>query len=265
MLSRGESSAAAAVAGSTAQPQNALEAKDLVKDFGRNRGLFGASIALAGGRIVSVLGANGSGKTTLLRCLSLFERLDRGTITIENRLWSASNPEPDGIDQLRGSVLGVVFQQSEPWPHLTVMRNVLLPLLHSAALAASEAVSRAEEALDTVGLLERADTMPFELSGGLRQRVCLARALALRPRILLLDEVTSALDPDWTERIRLVLRGFAERGGAILNVSHRIGFIRRLSDWAVFLDGGVILEEGEPALILERPRSAKLQRFLENA
>jgi ABC-type polar amino acid transport system ATPase subunit len=239
----------------------ALAGMAVTKAYGRLRGVFDVSLSLPWGSVVSVIGANGSGKSTLLRCLALLETLDAGTVCIDG----VDARTTRDIDVLRGSHLGVVFQQCEPWPHLSVLGNLTLPLIRAAGWAAAEAKMRAESALEQFGLLERARAMSVELSGGLRQRLCLARAMVLRPRILLLDEVTSALDPDWTERVRVVLREFVANGGAVLSISHQIGFTRRLSDWVVFLDEGRVLEEGPPERIMAAPRTDRLRTYLQNA
>jgi ABC-type polar amino acid transport system ATPase subunit len=245
--------------------EHILEAKNLVKDFGRHRGIFEVSVALQRKSVVSLLGSNGSGKSTFMRCISLFDSVDKGSIWINGKFWGNRASNPREVDRLRASVIGVMFQQSEPWPHLNVLDNVMLPLLKGACINPAEARIRAEKALSTFGMLDRIKAMPYELSGGLRQRVCLARTFALEPQILLLDEVTSALDPDWTERVRIAIREFADCGGTVLNISHRIGFVRRVSDWIIFLDSGEVLEEGNPVSVLDDPTSPKFQKFLENA
>lgn len=246
----------------------AVQTINIVRDFGAGRGVFGISVSLQWRRILSIIGANGSGKTTFLRCLLLLDPIaPGGIIRLAGETWVNGTRYclRGDIDRLRGRIVGAVFQQLEPWPHLNVLQNVTLPLHLALGMTHAEARLRAEEMLELFGVLDRTTAMPHQLSGGLRQRVVLARALALRPRILLLDEATSALDPEWTERVRVIVRRFADEGGAVVNVSHRLGLIRHLSDQVAFFDQGCILEEGDPSSVLDHPKSEKLQRFIENA
>lgn len=247
----------------------ALRFAGVVRRFAGGRGVGPITLDLSRGQVCSLIGANGSGKTTLLRCAGLFEQLDAGTIELNGRLWAHASSGEDGKaidpDRQRGSVLSVVFQNAEPWPHLRILDNIMLPLLHGLGLPQQEARVRAEAELERFGLVERAKAMPHQLSGGIRQRVVLARAFAMRPRILLLDEVTSALDPDWTERVRQVIRDFVDTGGAVISVSHRLNLVRRMSDWVVYLSNGRIVEEGPPQSVLDSPFDEGLRRFLENA
>src|SRR5258706_5481938 len=186
--------------------QVAVTARDITCDFGSGRGIFGVTLSVTSGSILSIMGGNGSGKTTCLRCLGLFQAIaPGGVIELAGKTWTdepddTSNGRP--TDRLHGRLLGTVFQQAEPWPHLNVLDNVILPLRRVALLSDREARERAQEALELFGVLDRSRARHHQLSGGLRQRVALARTFALRPRILLLDEVTSALDPEWTERVR---------------------------------------------------------------
>jgi polar amino acid transport system ATP-binding protein len=247
----------------------ALRFAGVVRRFAGGRGVGPVTLDLGRGQVCSLIGANGSGKTTLLRCAGLFESLDAGTIELEGRRWAIPTTgesqviiDPAG---LRGSVISVVFQNADPWPHLRVFDNVMLPLLHGLRLPQQEARARAEAELDRFGLTDRATAMSHQLSGGIRQRVVLARTFAMRPRILLLDEVTSALDPDWTEKVRQIIREFVDTGGAVISVSHRLNLVRRMSDWVVYLNDGRIIEDGPPQSVLDSPKDASLQRFLENA
>ena len=247
----------------------ALRYTGVVRRFAGGRGVGPVTLDLGRGQVCSLIGANGSGKTTLLRCTGLFESIDAGTIELEGRRWAyaptVESRDPIDPAGLRGSVMSVVFQNADPWPHLRVLDNVMLPLLRGLGLPQQEARARAEAELDRFGLADRAAAMPHQLSGGIRQRVVLARAFAMKPRILLLDEVTSALDPDWTEQVRQIICDFADTGGAVISVSHRLNLVRRMSDWVVYLNGGRIIEEGPPRAVLDSPKDASLQRFLENA
>lgn len=158
-----------------------------------------------------------------------------------------------------------MFQNAEPLPHLRVLDNIILPLTQARRLPRAEAKERAEQALEQFGLEDRARSMPYQLSGGLRQRVVLARAFALRPRALLLDEVTSAQDPDWTHRVREIIREFANNGGAVISTSHRFNLVRRLSDWVAYMSNGEVVEQGRPEDVMESPQTEGLRMFLENA
>ena len=245
----------------------AVETIDIVRDYGGGRGIFGISLSLMWNQILSIMGSNGAGKSCYLRCILLLDSIARGIIRINSETWVNGSGQCSrrDIDQLRGRIVGTVFQQSEPWPHLNVFENIVLPLRKVMCLGSKEARTRAEEVLGIFGVLDRSNAMPHQLSGGLRQRVVLARAFALQPKILLLDEATSALDPEWTERVGVIIRRFADEGGAVINVSHRLGLIRRLSDRVAFIDNGKVVEEGDPCSVLDHPKTAKLQKFIENA
>jgi polar amino acid transport system ATP-binding protein len=246
-----------------------LELRAATRDFGGGRGIRDVTLALEPGQVVAVIGANGSGKTTLLRCAALFESLDAGTVTIAGQAFTASNGGRVAVGReasgIRGRVLGAVFQDSAPWPHLTVLQNVVMPLQRGLGLSHADATSRAKATLETAGLSDRLDSRPSHLSGGLRQRLVLARSVALDPAVLLADETTSALDPEWTERVRALLRDFASRGGAALVISHQMGFVKRVADSVHFLHLGRVLEQGRPDRTLTAPKTPELAEFLANA
>jgi polar amino acid transport system ATP-binding protein len=244
-----------------------LAINSIKRRYPNGRGVGPVSLRVPWGQVCSVIGPNGSGKTTLIRCIGRFEQLDSGSITLGDNRWATPQTNPAAEQSLEGlgSVLGVVFQKAEPWPLLRVLDNILLPLTRAGGLPPAEAKARAEEALEQFGLKDRARSMPYQLSGGLRQRVVLARAFALRPRALLLDEVTSDLDPDWSDRVRQIVREFADKGGAVVSVSHRFNLVRRLSDWVVYMCDGKVVEQGRPEDVLDSPRDAGLRMFLENA
>jgi ABC-type polar amino acid transport system ATPase subunit len=226
------------------------------KRYASGRGVGPVSLDILHGRVWSLLGSNGSGKTTLLRCLAGFESLDSGEISFPEFTARADAPVGE---------LGIVFQNLEPWPHLRVWDNLAVPLRHGLNLDDNEIEKRIERELDRFGIRDRAYAMPFQLSGGIRQRVVLARAFALEPRVLLLDEVTSALDPEWSERVRGIIRDFVCNGGTVISVSHRVNLVRRMSDWVVFLSDGLVVEEGPCDRVFDAPRDPRLVRFLENA
>ncbi len=251
----------------------AVRLDSVVRRFPGGRGMGPLSLQLTWKGVLSLIGPNAAGKTTVLKCIAGFEPIDQGSIEVAGRSMRAatardSGPCPEGtldFDHVLGEVVGIVFQNAEPWPHLRVIDNLLLPLLHGLNLPPQEAHRRAQTELERFELLDRARSMPYQLSGGVRQRVILARAMALRPQLLLLDEVTSALDPEWTDRVRQILLDFAAAGGAIISVSHRLNLVRRMSDWVMYLNEGRVIEEGPPHSVLDSPRDPRVQRFLENA
>ena len=260
---------AAAVTGHPAA-NLALDAVGLTRDYGNGKGLFDFGLSVPCSSVISMIGANGSGKSTALRCLAFIESPDQGVIRVNGQTCfnqgsgKAACGDVETVGQIRGRTVGAVLQGYEPWAHMDVLHNVMLPVRHALALPLPAARAAAEQALDSFGLLDRASDSPGGLSGGLRQRVMLARAFALRPKILLLDEATSALDPEWTQRVREMLRRFAEQGGAVIIVSHQLGLVRRLSDRVAFLDGGRLVEEGDPERVFEKPQSERLKVLIEN-
>jgi ABC-type polar amino acid transport system ATPase subunit len=244
----------------------------VTRDYGQGRGVFDASLEVQSGQVVALIGANGSGKTTLFRCATLFEPIDSGEVVLGGYSYSTSKKRDGGsiarskLELLRGRVVGTVFQDSRPWPHLDVRNNVLLPLTQGLRLAPVEAAARADGALERLGLLDRAAAMPWQLSGGLQQRLVLARTLALEPSILFVDEGTSALDPSWTEHVRQLLRGYADSNGcAVVVISHQMGFVRRLADRVLFLHQGRIVEDGPPESVFGSPNAKEFEEFLANA
>lgn len=218
---------------------------------------------------IAIIGPSGSGKSTLLRCLMTLERPDSGFIEIEGELlWHMRRDDrvvPADAGHLRkmGRKIGMVFQKFNLFPHMTVLRNVTEAPVHVLGLDRDEAIQRAEELLDMVGLLDKRDAYPAQLSGGQQQRVAIARALAMRPRILLFDEITSALDPETVGEVLNVLRALA-RGHryTMLFVTHEIGFAREIADRVCFLEGGCIAEQGPPEQILSHPKQERTIAFL---
>lgn len=241
---------------------------NITRSFGNGRGIYNASFNLESKIILGIIGANASGKSTLMRCATLFDSIDHGTIRINGEVVagiSHSLPKQTQKRKLQKGIMGSVFQDSRPWPHLSVWENVTLPLLHSAGFSNTQASEMAMHTLEQFGLDERINSYPWQLSGGLRQRVVLARSLALRPQIIAIDEGTSALDPEWTERVRVIIRDYANSGAAILLISHQMGFMKRLADQVLFLHRGQIHEKGLPTEIFNNPKTQELQEFLKNA
>lgn len=208
------------------------------KRFGANTILDGIDLRVAPGEVVSILGPSGSGKSTLIRCINGLERLDGGTISVDGHRVD----DPKGL-QLARRCSGTVFQLFNLYPHMTALQNVTLAPIEVLKTPRARAEEEARELLASVGLAERADTYPAQLSGGQRQRVGICRALAMKPRYLLLDEVTSALDPEMTGEVLAILARLAAGGTTMLFVTHEIEFARQISHRIVFLDGGKLVAD----------------------
>jgi polar amino acid transport system ATP-binding protein len=238
---------------------SALLVEDVWKSFGRVAVLRGIDLALAEHEVVCLIGASGSGKSTLLRCVNLIEPIDAGRIVVEGQEITAR-----GVDRNRvRRRIGIVFQAFNLFPHMTVLRNVTLGPRAALGLSRADADARALELLERFGLAEKARDYPDRLSGGQQQRVAIVRALAMRPDLMLLDEVTSALDPELVAEVLEVIRELAAGGMTMLIATHEMGFAREIADRVCFLDAGVILEQGPPAEIFGAPREARTQQFLQ--
>jgi len=235
-----------------------LEAEGLVKRFGSNAVLSGIDLAVAEHEVVALIGASGSGKSTLLRCVSLLEELDDGTVRLDGE--DITDPRADA-DRVR-SRFGVVFQAFNLFPHLSVLENVTLAPRVVHGVSRVEAEERARSLLDRVGLSAKAKEYPDRLSGGQQQRVAIVRALANEPRMLLLDEITSALDPELVGEVLRLVRELKDEGVTILMATHEMGFARQVADRVVFLDDGRLVEQGPPEVVLVDPRQARTRQFL---
>jgi polar amino acid transport system ATP-binding protein len=236
----------------------AIRAEGLVKRFGTNTVLDGVDLEVAEGEVVCVIGPSGSGKSTLLRCLNLLEIPTEGRVF----LGDAELTAPDApVDALRRRI-GMVFQSFNLFPHRTVLDNIALAPIAVLGLDRDVAHARARALLDRVGLADRAAEHPARLSGGQQQRVAIARALAMEPEAMLFDEVTSALDPELVKDVLGVMRSLALGGMTMIVVTHEMGFAREVGDRVVFMDGGLVVEQGEPAQVLEAPRHERTKRFL---
>lgn len=235
-----------------------IKIEDLHKTFGKNEVLKGINLEIEAGEVVVVIGPSGSGKSTFLRCLNLLETPTSGRIEFEgtNLLDKGVN-----IDQLRQK-MGMVFQSFNLFPHKTVLENVTI----SPIKVKKEAVASANEAglklLEQVGLREKSDAYPASLSGGQQQRVAIARALAMNPDVMLFDEPTSALDPEMVGEVLAVMQNLAENGMTMVVVTHEMGFAREVADRVIFMDEGVIQEEGTPEAIFSHPQNTRTQSFL---
>jgi polar amino acid transport system ATP-binding protein len=235
-----------------------LELDDVHKSFGRHEVLRGIGLAVGEHEVVCLIGASGSGKSTLLRCVNLLEPIDDGRIVV------------DGSEITRGGVdvnrvrrdIGIVFQAFNLFPHMSVIRNVSLGPRKALGLSRHDAEARADELLARFGLADKRNAYPDSLSGGQQQRVAIVRALALRPKLMLLDEITSALDPELVAEVLNVVRELAAGGMTMLIATHEMGFARDIANRVCFLDEGVILEEGSPEQIFSSPREPRTQQFL---
>ena len=238
---------------------NAVELQDVHRSFGRNEVLRGIDLAVAEHEVVCLIGASGSGKSTLLRCVNLLEPLDAGRIWLGNEELTRRGVDVNAVRRR----IGIVFQAFNLFPHMTVLRNVTLGPRDALKLPRAEAETRAVELLSRFGLASRRDDYPDRLSGGQQQRVAIVRALAMRPQLMLLDEVTSALDPELVAEVLNVIRELADGGMTIVIATHEMGFARDIANRVCFLDDGLILEEGPPDEIFSRPKEPRTQQFLE--
>jgi polar amino acid transport system ATP-binding protein len=235
-----------------------LDVRGVVKAFGSNVVLRGVDLSVDEHQVVALIGGSGSGKSTLLRCASLLETVDDGQVLLDGE--DVTDPRVDA-DAVRRR-LGVVFQAYNLFPHLSVLDNVTLAPTVVHGRSKDDAREEARALLERVGLADKADEYPDRLSGGQQQRVAIVRALAVRPRVLLLDEITSALDPELVGEVLRVVREVAAQGMTILMATHEMGFARQVADTVAFLDGGVVLESGPPAQVLGDPVEPRTRQFL---
>ena len=238
--------------------EHAIEVDELYKYFGDLEVLKGIDFVVDPREVVCVIGPSGSGKSTLLRCVNRLEDPTSGRILIEGV--DITDPDTD-VDAVRRRI-GMVFQQFNLFPHLSVTGNLTIAQRRVLRRSKAEAGEVAREMLARVGLGEKADEYPVRLSGGQQQRVAIARALCMNPDMMLFDEATSALDPELVGEVLAVMRTLAEEGMTMLVVTHEMGFARRVADRVVFMDDGVVVEEGPPATILDNPTHDRTRRFL---
>ena len=239
----------------------------VVKRYGADTVLDRVSLSVAAGQVMVVIGPSGSGKSTLLRCLARLEPIQAGRILIDGALASQGTEEPPSTAARLLTAdthdVGMVFQSFNLFPHLTVLENVTLAPRRVRGMSAAEAEILAVELLRRVGLEDKRDQHPARLSGGQQQRAAIARALAMRPRIMLFDEVTSALDPELVGEVLKTMRGLAEQGMTMLVVTHEMGFARDVADDVVFMDRGIIVERAPPERIFAQPAEPRTRAFLE--
>jgi polar amino acid transport system ATP-binding protein len=237
---------------------SALVLENVHKSFGKAEVLKGIDLEVADHQVVCLIGASGSGKSTLLRCVNLLEPIDEGRIVVNGE--EITDPRVD-VNRVRRGI-GIVFQAFNLFPHMSVLSNVTLAPRKALGLSRADAEAEALELLGRFGLADRRDDYPDRLSGGQQQRVAILRALAMKPKLLLLDEVTSALDPELVGEVLGLVRELALGGMTMVVATHEMGFARDLADRVCFLDAGVILEEGPPAEIFTEPREPRTQQFL---
>jgi polar amino acid transport system ATP-binding protein len=235
-----------------------VEARNVTKRFGDNTVLSGVDLDVGEHEVVCLIGASGSGKSTLLRCLNLLEQVDDGTIEIDGQ--AITNGKVD-VNVLRRKI-GIVFQAYNLFPHMTVLQNVTLAPVKTGRVGSRQAHGEAMELLKRIGLSDKADEFPDRLSGGQQQRVAIVRALAMGPKLMLLDEITSALDPQLVAEVLQLVRELAEVGMTMILATHEMSFAREVADKVCFLDAGVILEEGPPAQIFSNPQQQRTREFL---
>lgn len=238
------------------------------KYFGNLHALKDVSLNVAKGEVVSVVGPSGSGKSTMLRCMNHLETIDSGTIFFDDmpvdppsRSTVRRAASDRAIEAFRAKV-GMVFQSFNLFAHLSVLDNITVAPIHVKGISVSDATQDAYALLDKVGLQAKAHAYPHQLSGGQQQRVAIARALAMRPQVMLFDEVTSALDPELVGEVLRVMRALADEGMTMVVVTHEMGFAREVSDRIVFMADGRIVEEGSPAAFFESPRESRTKEFL---
>ncbi|ATZ28818.1 amino acid ABC transporter ATP-binding protein [Streptomyces lavendulae] len=236
-----------------------IEIRDLHKSFGDNHVLRGIDLDVAPGEVVCVIGPSGSGKSTLLRCVNLLEEPSRGTVHVGGT--ELTDPDVD-IDAVRRRI-GMVFQQFNLFPHVDVTGNLTLPQRRVLGRDKARAAEVARENLDRVGLADKAGAFPAQLSGGQQQRVAIARALSMGPEVMLFDEPTSALDPELVGEVLSVMRLLAGEGMTMMVVTHEMSFAREVADRVVFMDGGVIVEQGPAAQVITRPAHERTRNFLD--
>jgi polar amino acid transport system ATP-binding protein len=235
-----------------------VEARNVTKHFGDNTVLKGVDLDVGEHEVVCLIGASGSGKSTLLRCLNLLEEVDEGTIEVDGQ--TLTNGKID-VNALRRKI-GIVFQAYNLFPHMTVIENVMLAPVKTRRLNSRQARGEAVELLKRIGLADKAEEFPDRLSGGQQQRVAIVRALAMGPKLMLLDEITSALDPQLVSEVLNLVRELAEVGMTMIIATHEMSFAREVADKVCFLDAGVILEEGKPDAIFSSPQEARTREFL---
>ena len=235
-----------------------LKVENLQKSFGKLQVLKGINQTVRTGQVISVIGPSGGGKSTFLRCLNLLEQPDEGKIWFDGQEITQKGINID----LHRQKMGMVFQHFNVFPNMTVLQNITLAPTLEKKIPKAEAEQKAMELLESVGMADKRNEYPRRLSGGQKQRLAIVRALAMEPKVMLFDEPTSALDPEMVKGVLKVIRSLADSGMTIVIVTHEMGFAREVSDRVLFMDNGIIAEEGTPAEIFENPQNPRTQAFL---
>ncbi|WP_296029329.1 amino acid ABC transporter ATP-binding protein [uncultured Treponema sp.] len=235
-----------------------IETKDLRISFGELKVLKGITQTIKQGEKVVIIGPSGSGKSTFLRCLNLLETPDSGSILFEGNDITSKNAD---INLVRRQ-MGMVFQHFNLFPHLTVLKNITLAPVKLKLLSQNQANEKAMELLERIGLADKANVYPSTLSGGQKQRIAIVRSLAMSPKVMLFDEPTSALDPEMVGEVLSVMKELAKGGMTMVVVTHEMGFAREVADRVVFMEDGIVAEEGTPSQIFDSPKSERLKKFL---
>ena len=244
-----------------------IQVVDVHKSFGQLEVLKGINFSVKENEVVCILGASGSGKSTMLRCMNHLERITAGEIYIDGELADKREHDKDMIKispvhaQELCMELGMVFQRFNLFPHLTALENVMKAPMLVKKVDEATALKDAEELLKSVGLYDKKDEYPSRLSGGQQQRVAIARALAMKPKIMLFDEPTSALDPELVGEVLEVMKDLAKKGMTMIVVTHEVGFAKEVGDRVIFMDGGVICEEGKPEDVIDHPKEERTKAF----
>ncbi|MDF2478567.1 MAG: amino acid transporter ATP-binding protein [Sphingobacterium sp.] len=238
-----------------------IKIENIYKRFGDHEILKGPSLSVNDGEVVAIIGPSGSGKTTLLRCINFLERADKGKLTIDDASVDFEHATKKEINQMRKQT-AMVFQSYNLFKNKTAIENIMEGLIYSKKLSRNEAFKTGEKLLQRVGLGEKADAYPKQLSGGQQQRVGIARALALNPSVILLDEPTSALDPELVGEVLNTIKEMAREGQTMIVVTHEMAFAREIASRVVFMEGGVIVEEGTPEEIFENNKKERTKEFL---
>ena len=235
-----------------------IEVKNLHKAFGKLEVLKGITETINDKEVVCVIGPSGSGKSTFIRCLNLLEEPTAGEVFLDDE--KINDPKAD-IDKIRER-MGMVFQSFNLFPHKSVMENITLAPIKVKGMSKEDAEAKGRELLEIVGLADKADSFPAQLSGGQKQRVAIARALAMDPEVMLFDEPTSALDPEMVGEVLQVMKDLAKNGMTMVIVTHEMGFAREVADRVLFIDQGIVMEQGSPAQIFENPQNERTKSFL---
>ncbi len=238
--------------------EHIIDINNLVKHFGDNAVIDGISLSVSKGEVVVLIGPSGCGKSTLLRCLNGLEPIQGGTVTLHGEPVIHGDKSLYKVRQK----IGMVFQSYDLFPHLTVLKNIMLSPIKVQERDKAEVETKARELLERVGLSDKADSYPSELSGGQKQRVAICRSLIMNPEIMLLDEITAALDPEMVHEVLNVVLDLAKNGTTMMIVTHEMAFAEAVADRVIFMDGGVIVEEGAPSEFFRNPKTERAQRFL---